>query len=693
MRTRWSHRHPDGIASRRARMLLPCVLAVFVVHALNYLYFFVDDEGIPLVFARHLLDGQGLVYNSFEGRAEGYSDFLHVLVSTLWLLISGTLGLGPLAPFFFGKAVSFACGMGVVWVTWRALERDPAVTMPGRVTAAAFLALAPPLALWSCSSLEMAATTLLVAVLAIGSFEEGRTPDAWIATAACALVLLRIDGVVFAAAILGPAWVGAPRPRRRALTRRVLIPLAVTLAVYHGWRWWYFGHLLSCPMAAKVLYKLLPAQNLVTREPAGSYGWGFIEMYGWIPAAVAVAFVAARTWTAHRARPLMASACLLAGYAAMVGDWMIGFRFFLPLLPIAAVLLALAVSSITQPRLAGILAGAAAVWFAAVALSSAARYGRTPYHEGWWQAPSLSADRYFSRYLRLYKELQSLVPPRARIAYNQAGLVPYLLDVDNIDDLGICSCFVARMPTSDVVFTEVGRYSPLTNATALRATEAYLLYRAPDMVIAPLDTLRSANVGSVPDRILRGHYIERLVDRHAEAAVYTRTAAPLTPFQTTPHVFLQNLAHPSRLVSAFDGRVVPRDQYLSRLPFLADGRLERSFSGRVSFALVFAASDEPVFEVDLRRVWSRTDAVMTITLRGARGALVHREERALTAGQPAAVSLAWPEGRRAAELSLQFESRNGPTRVHLRDLRVQGQSAELAAYVRQLPFPPAASAR
>ena len=61
--------------------LMVAVLALYVCHAANYLYFFVDDEGIPFIFAKHLLEGKGLVYNSFEGRVEGYSDLLQILAS------------------------------------------------------------------------------------------------------------------------------------------------------------------------------------------------------------------------------------------------------------------------------------------------------------------------------------------------------------------------------------------------------------------------------------------------------------------------------------------------------------------------------------------------------------------------------------------------------------------------------------
>ena len=60
-------------------------IVLFLIHAANYLYFFVDDEAIPFVYAQNVLKGNGLIYNSLEGRLEGYSDFLHVLWSTVIL--------------------------------------------------------------------------------------------------------------------------------------------------------------------------------------------------------------------------------------------------------------------------------------------------------------------------------------------------------------------------------------------------------------------------------------------------------------------------------------------------------------------------------------------------------------------------------------------------------------------------------
>jgi hypothetical protein len=264
-----------------------------------------------------------------------------------------------------------------------------------------------------------------------------------------------------------------------------------------------------------------------------------------------------------------------------------------------------------------------------------------------------------------------------------------MLDLENFDDLGICSRFVARLPTTDVVFTEVGRYSPLTNKTAVRAAHAYLLYRAPEFLIEPLDNLRSANGGGIPEAVLRGHYGLVVGDRRGQAAVFRRVS-PAPEFQTNPATFLENLATPSRIVRAFDGSDVPAGERLTRLAFLADGALDRQFSGSVSYDVVFARSDLPIYELDLEGAWSRTDVAMAIALDDTAGHAVVREERVLAADQSTHLTLSWPEGIRAAELVLKLENtKPGGTRVILHDLRVQGQSPELAAYVAKLRFPPA----
>jgi len=673
-----------SIAHTAALGLVPLL---FLAHAANYLYFFVDDEAIPLVFARHLLEGKGLVYNSFEGRVEGYSDFLHVLLSALYLLSARALSFSPYAVFFVGKTVSLVCGTAAVTLCVTAMRKRPSITLPGIVAGTSFLVFAPSLARWSASSLEMAPIALLVTIVTVNVLDGSAARDRATAIASCLLVLLRIDGAVFAFALLAPAWLFAEATRRRELILHVVLPLLVTLTVYHAWRFWYFGHWLPSPLVAKVLYRFIHVPNAVTRETGQSYLLSFIAVYGAIAAVVGAGLMVLAAVRDRNAWPLITSTAILITYAASVGDWMSGFRFFLPPLPGIAILLALGVSAIASRRVAWATAVVALLWFSGTAVRAATRYDVFDYRESWWAHPSTESWRYFGPYLKLYESLRPLAPPGTRIAYNQAGFIPYMLDADNIDDLGICSRFVADLPTSDVVFTGVGRYSPLTNGPALRAANAYVLYLAPELVIAQRENLRAANRGEIPQRILRDHYAQLPDFGAGSAAVYRKINDSAAEYHATPHVFLENFAHPTHLISAVESVPVPADEIRQRLPFLADGLDDRSFTGQWRLELTFSLADEPVYEVTIHGIWSRAEVALEFTLRDVNGAIVRQHTQPLQADRSAGVRLAWPEGVLASRLSLTVRAMDAsPARVMLRDLRVQGQSRALQSYVTQLLF-------
>ncbi|MEO8523004.1 MAG: hypothetical protein ABI603_16690, partial [Acidobacteriota bacterium] len=98
-------RRADG-GRRRPLWPLAAALAIFALYAANFLYFFVDDEGISFVYAQHLLRGQGLIYNTIEGRVEGYSNFLDLMMNTAILAATRAAGWPRLSVFFVGKAIS-----------------------------------------------------------------------------------------------------------------------------------------------------------------------------------------------------------------------------------------------------------------------------------------------------------------------------------------------------------------------------------------------------------------------------------------------------------------------------------------------------------------------------------------------------------------------------------------------------------
>jgi hypothetical protein len=70
------------------------------------------------------------------------------------------------AVFFVGKAVSLACGIGILLLVWLVAARLR-LRQVSAITALGTLALAAPFALWSCSSLEAVPFALIATGLTV----------------------------------------------------------------------------------------------------------------------------------------------------------------------------------------------------------------------------------------------------------------------------------------------------------------------------------------------------------------------------------------------------------------------------------------------------------------------------------------------------------------------------------------------
>lgn len=661
---------------------------VFSAYALSFLYFFVDDEAIPLVYAQNMDEGRGLTYNTIEGRIEGYSDFLEVIWDAVLIRITRLFGWSKLAPIAAGKALSFLCGMAIVVTTARALRRAGA-SPAGLTSGLAFLALAGPLALWSCSSLEAVAfafvLVMLASVLLLDEDADEQRTRRWTLWLAGVAMLIRIDGFVHVAALLLAAVAAADRARRRQLVVRVVVPLVAIAAAYHAARLAFFGSLLPAPLEAKVLYKLTPHHGIVVKPPARQYLAGFMDLYG-VPLLPAAAVAAGAAWARPSGRAAVIAASCMVAYVAVVGDWMFGWRFLVPALPLAALVIATSVSRARAP-VAWVVTVVIVAWSASAARVFAQQYSEHERRPLWWSDRSAGVRVWLQPYGDLLAPARdALQRPRERFAFNQAGLLPYLLDVDNIDDLGICSRFVAELPTRDVYFTEVGRYSPLTDAPVLRAAHAYLLYRDVRVIAGRTDLLTRANGGRVPAEILNGFFRLHGTDASGENAVYVRSAKPADRYRSDPGMFQENLAHPSRL-RRVEINGAPIAEPVAELAFLRDGTTTLPVPRHLFLRIAFAERDEAVNALYVAAMSSRDPMTMTFTLFDE---AARRVASVTTDVTPATKGLLESFGRvRARMLTIDIESSGDrDNRLTIGDLRVQGQSAALREYVcRRLSFP------
>lgn len=668
--------------TRVPRWLTGAALVAFLLFSAHFLYFFVDDEGITFVYARNLLRGDGLVYNHVEPRAEGYSNLLHVILASGILALTAAVGWPLHAAFYVAKALSMACGGLVVWLVAAALSRREDLPKTAAAAALATLVFAGPFALWSATSLEAVPFTAALILFASRIWRLADERDAVALAAGAAVLLWRLDGFVFVAAVLAPVVLLGPRERIAAVITRHVLPLAAVSAAYMAFRWLYFGSLLSEPIATKILYKFQVHGHVVTKEPARGYLLRFLDQYGWAApiAIVLAALVLSRRdrWT----RRVTATMLLMVGYVGFVGDWMYGYRFVVPILPFYALMIGLVVAAIAGRHPGASVAAAAVltVW----AGVSGARFARTYTVEqpfgSWLAHPSADPRRYFWHFWDAYQFLRPIAPPGTVTAYNQAGFIPFMLDAENIDDVGLCSRFVARLPTTDVFFTEAGRYSPLTPAPVLRTAEAYVLYRQPAAVVASAGLLRSANKAIEPQTILGGRYELAFLDRAGSTAVYLPDGPPQSFRERRD--FLENVVHVSRLRRLrVNGAPVRTDQYEAAFGFLAG--LERwTAVGHVWHAAAqFETADVPIYEVYIGDIRADRTVAATFTLWSEAGGKVweQRFDVSTDRGQRKHWQLDAPV--MGTHLTMVFDAPMAQANVRMEDVRVQGQPPALRAYL------------
>lgn len=293
-----------------------------------------DDTLISLQYARNVAEGRGFVFNPGE-RVEGFTNFLWVV----FLALAYPLSDGTSAGF-----VHFATAMSIVLAALDILllYRLGRLMWPGSlapvVLALALCALDNAYTVWAMQALE--SHLLLFAMLAACLFLWGE-PSRWnalgAALALAATMMTRPDAVLFVA-ILGAGelrWACRADVPRRALLRPIAIlgMTALVFGVYFVWRYQYFGYLLPNTYYVK-------ASGL--RGEALARGLRYLSQFlsdrAYVPLLALGAVVGIRD---RIVGPLLVWALLHSAYVVYVGgDFYPGHRFFVVLIPIAALLCA-----------------------------------------------------------------------------------------------------------------------------------------------------------------------------------------------------------------------------------------------------------------------------------------------------------------------------------------------------------------
>ncbi|NTU86375.1 MAG: hypothetical protein HGA45_44770, partial [Chloroflexales bacterium] len=451
-----------GLAARHAPARLGLAALTILVALSGRLWpaWLSDDAFISFRYAQNLAQGQGLVYNPGE-RVEGYTNFLWTMLAALVVRLGGDVAV-------WSHLAGVALGVAVVLLTYGLGSR--LAGSPWGLLAALIVGTSQSLLLYTGrgSGLETGLFTLLLlaaserylsALASSGGDEEIALRPLVAAGLLLALAALTRPegGLVFALTaghlLVAPLVAAYGRGGRRwlwAIPWRALAALSgAFLAIflpYFLWRLWYYGDLLPNTFYAKTGGGL--SQVLRGLEYAGGFALtlgGPLLLVALAPWAVGWR-VALVSWRGYLLPVVLAYTAYIV---AVGGDHFRGERFFVPMLPMVAILLSdgIAMLYAWAGRRAGGRARPAQALAARVALALALAAGalaalaRT--------APIDTTMQGLDESVWIWREIGWWVadhtPPEASLAAAGAGAVAYYGQHETVDLYGLTEKHIGRL--------------------------------------------------------------------------------------------------------------------------------------------------------------------------------------------------------------------------------------------------------
>ena len=297
------------------------VIILFQCHDL------VDDAYISARYAKNLAQGQGLVYNRIKGaeRVEGYSNFLWVLAIFCGL----KLGASPKITTQFLGILCALLSLGLVFLLIKNLTKDRWLALLGVL----FISLNIYFAIWQVEGLETPLFGILI-LATIYSLAKNKNRLAMVFALLCALC--RPDGILlfFAIALVQFLKRKSLALRVNYLTR-IWLWFIVPYLCYFVWRAIYYKSLFPNTFYAKT------GLGWIALREGAIY---FKDLFLAQPAMIFLFILALASVFQVKKFSLWIQVLIVYLFSYLIfifavgGDWMPGFRFFIPLLSLFVII-------------------------------------------------------------------------------------------------------------------------------------------------------------------------------------------------------------------------------------------------------------------------------------------------------------------------------------------------------------------
>lgn len=231
-------------------------LAMFYFLLFGYLFgaqlfyawpFTIDDAFITMRYANHLANGHGLVWNIGQGPVEGYSNFIYVVIESLFIKLNLPL-VGSIKVLSLISLLGSCTGLYLISRLWlpTALALLPSLILlmnPGEI-------------LWGISGLE---TPFFQCLIIFTAYALLTNKTAWAGALLAIAGLTRPEAPMLFVVYLGfLLWQYKQMPASdKALAQKGLMAFCLSFIViylpYFIWRISYFGRLFPNPVYCKAL--------------------------------------------------------------------------------------------------------------------------------------------------------------------------------------------------------------------------------------------------------------------------------------------------------------------------------------------------------------------------------------------------------------------------------------------------------
>ncbi|HJX62366.1 MAG TPA: hypothetical protein VJ860_00265 [Polyangia bacterium] len=341
-----AHARPRGGPRIAVSLVVLGLLGAYAVWRVIHLAWTCDDAFISYRYAKHLVEGQGLVFNPGE-RVEGISNPLFTL------LLAGMMAAG-LEPRFASMALGAVAYLVVAaTLAWWSYRKRSTTGLWLPLAACLWLA-QDDLHVWGTGGLETTVFTALalggMACLSVSQRLRGAVLGGVLLALAC---LTRPDGILFAAVgVAAPFLLRSNASRsgpRQALSQTVAVatPVLILCTGLLAFKLLYYGRILPTAFYAKSATDAYYTQGLMYVALYGAKHWAMSLSLVALPLAAWWTGWGRLLWLRRDALLALAAFALFTTYVAHSGGDFMFARRLVPALPFLFVFLDAAVSALT----------------------------------------------------------------------------------------------------------------------------------------------------------------------------------------------------------------------------------------------------------------------------------------------------------------------------------------------------------